>query len=251
MLHISTQFKYVLETLEASSHPTLHLVVPSYYKLKEVMAVSEDDSEAIQCLKRKIDATLDEKFYSSITQLHWVATFLDPGFKRFKFVPNTLEADKRFRRDLLHDINKWVETLYAAVGFVSEPRTSEYDSIDSPPKKKAKSIFTSMRETSCKTMADATLDIGEEVEKYKCSDVVLDENNEDDPLAWWIANKSQYPQLFRLVRHVMCCPASSAQSERDFSHTGLILTQRRSTLSPKYVSHLEIIAAAHRAGIGC
>ena len=38
---------------------------------------------------------------------------------------------------------------------------------------------------------------------------------------------------------------SSTQSERDFSHIGLIITAGRSLLSPKYVSALEIIASAH------
>ena len=74
--------------------------------------------------------------------------------------------------------------------------------------------------------------------------------DEEDPLTYWATVQHRLPLLGKLARHVLYCPASSAQSERDFSHTGLILTSRRSLLSPKYVSSLEIIAATHRVGLG-
>ena len=38
------------------------------------------------------------------------------------------------------------------------------------------------------------------------------------------------------------------ESERDFSHTKLILTSRDILLSPNYVSLFEFIAAVHQAG---
>ena len=52
--------------------------------------------------------------------------------------------------------------------------------------------------------------------------------DEDDPLTYWATVHRRLPILGKLVRQVLCCPASSAQSERDFSHTGLIITARRS-----------------------
>ena len=64
--------------------------------------------------------------------------------------------------------------------------------------------------------------------------------------------KDSLISLFLVINYKqnLCCPATSAQSERDFSHTGLILTSRRSLISPKYISSLEFIAAAHRARLG-
>ena len=79
---------------------------------------------------------------------------------------------------------------------------------------------------------------------------VASDYDEEDPLTFWATIQHHLPLLGKLAPHVLCCPASSAQSERDFSHTGLILTSRRSLLSPKYVSSLEFIAAAHRVGLG-
>ena len=79
---------------------------------------------------------------------------------------------------------------------------------------------------------------------------VASDYDEENPLTYWVTVQHRVPLLAKLARHVLCCPATSAQSERDFSHTGLILTARRSLLSPKYVSSLEFLAAAHRAGLG-
>ena len=79
---------------------------------------------------------------------------------------------------------------------------------------------------------------------------VASDYDEEDPLTFWATIQHRIPILGKLARHVLCFPASSAQSERDFSHICLILTSRRSLLSPKYVSSLEFIAAAQRAGLG-
>ena len=73
--------------------------------------------------------------------------------------------------------------------------------------------------------------------------------DEDNPLTYLATIRRRLPILGKLDRHVLCCSATSAQSERDFSHTGLIITARRTLLSPKYVSALEFIASAHRAGL--
>ena len=96
---------------------------------------------------------------------------------------------------------------------------------------------------------DTTLNLQQEYDIYINGGVASD-NDEENPLTYWATVQHRFPILGRLARHVLCCPATSAQSERDFSHTGMILTSRRSLLSPKYVNSLEFIAAAHRAGLG-
>ncbi len=40
--------------------------------------------------------------------LHWVATFLDPTFKNFNFLPVKTNADMRFKRNLLADLDQWL-----------------------------------------------------------------------------------------------------------------------------------------------
>ena len=84
--------------------------IPSYYKLYAMGAIDEQDSIEIAALKDNFILLLQKKFYTSITQYHWIANFLDPGLKSFSFLPNSTSADKKFKRDLLKDIPEWSAT---------------------------------------------------------------------------------------------------------------------------------------------
>ena len=50
------------------------------------------------------------------------------------------------------------------------------------------------------------------------------------PLDWWKVNQVHFPYLSRLARRTLAIPASSAATERLFSHTGNILTSTRTRL---------------------
>ena len=254
---VAELFSDVFENLQYSRHLTINIVIPSYYKLYAMGAIDEQDSIEIAALKDNFILILQKKFYTSITQYHWIATFLDPGFKSFSFLPNSTSADKEFKRDLLKDIPEWLATLHGLQQTNSEAVQESFPPISSielseteiPPKKKTKSLFSSMRD-NCqlyKHTQDATLTLKEECEIYLAGQATAN-YDEDDPLTYWSTVHRLLPILGKLVRQVLCCPASSAQSERDFSPTGLIITARRSLLSPKYMSALEFIASAHSAG---
>ena len=61
---------------------------------------------------------------------------------------------------------------------------------------------------------------------------------ESDPLQWWKARASIYPNLSLTVKHYMCIPATSVPSERVFSTAGNLLTSRRQRLTPENVEML-------------
>ena len=250
---VTEVFNCVFENLQYNTRPTINLVIPSYYKLS-AMATHEDlDSLEIATLKQNIHSLLDKKLYSSITQFHWIATIFDPGFKSLSFLPNSTPADRKFKRDLLKDLPGWIETLAHTNSGTTSPVSESIAEAETeePPQKKRKSFFGSMRSKvqPVKRIGDATLNLQQEYDMYINGGVASD-YDEEDPLTFWATVQHRFPLLGTVARHVLCCPATSAQSERDFSHTGLILTSRRSLLSPKYVSSLEFIAAAHRAGLG-
>jgi hypothetical protein len=61
---------------------------------------------------------------------------------------------------------------------------------------------------------------------------MFDENMKPtDPLSYWKDNQVKFPYMTRLVRRVLCVPATSAASERLFSTAGLIITKKRNRLS--------------------
>ena len=256
---VAELFNEVFENLQYSTRPTINLVIPSYYKLSTMGALDEQDSLEIGVLKANIMQILEEKFFSSITQFHWIATLLDPGFKSFSFLPNSTPADRKFKRDLLKDLPGWLATLdhQTTSGTTQESLPSAVSNIielsepeiEEPPLKK-KSLFGSMLDNTQPSMhpQNTALSLQEEYEMYITGEATSD-YDEEDPLTYWATIHRRLSILGKLVRQVLCCPATSAQSERDFSHFGLIITARRSLISPKYVSALEFIASAHRAGV--
>lgn len=51
-------------------------------------------------------------------------------------------------------------------------------------------------------------------------------------LQWWSHHRSRYPSLVPVVRMLFGVPATSVPSERLFSKAGLVISDRRSRLSP-------------------
>lgn len=108
MLELTKSITEVFESLEKVSQPTLHLVAPSYYLLARKFKPQVKDSRAMHMFRRCLMKYLDEKFWTSIIAFHWMATFLDPSFKHFAFIPQTNANDVQFKRDLLNDLDDWM-----------------------------------------------------------------------------------------------------------------------------------------------
>ena len=58
------------------------------------------------------------------------------------------------------------------------------------------------------------------------------------PYAWWLTNRSSYPNLFRVASKYLSAPSSSVDSERVFSEQGNICTEKRSSLAPHKADNL-------------
>jgi hypothetical protein len=80
-----------------------------------------------------------------------------------------------------------------------------------------------------------------EMDKYLSMNVPTDmniDNMEGEILKWWNKNRDELPLLAELAREYLCIPASSAPSERLFSHAGNIVTDTRHSLDSENVSKL-------------
>ena len=107
--------KEAFEALEKNSEPTLNLVAPSYYLLKGNLQPVHGESLSAALFRAKLQKYLDEKFWSSIKALHWMACFLDPTFKSLQFLPQTRREDAKFKRDLCRDLDDWLLAEVTAV----------------------------------------------------------------------------------------------------------------------------------------
>lgn len=58
-------------------------------------------------------------------------------------------------------------------------------------------------------------------------------NRNENPLRWWNENKQKYPLLSKLACKYLCITGTSVPSERMFSATGYLTSDRRSKLTPE------------------
>ena len=75
-----------------------------------------------------------------------------------------------------------------------------------------------------------------ELINYRSTPDLIDEHF--DLFQYWKEKRACYPGLSNLARIVHCIPATSAEIERVWSLSGLVLSSRRSKLDPQNYKHL-------------
>lgn len=63
-----------------------------------------------------------------------------------------------------------------------------------------------------------------------------------DPFKYWEEHSQDFPSLSSLALKYLTIPASSAESERLFSVTSRILTEKRKSLTPERLGTLSFLA---------
>ena len=61
VVDLMKQFVPIFDALEFSEHPTIHIVVPSYYAMSNIVQLTGQERPAIKLLKEHIQIGLDEK----------------------------------------------------------------------------------------------------------------------------------------------------------------------------------------------
>ncbi|CAF4178595.1 unnamed protein product [Rotaria sordida] len=92
IVDLMKRFSGIFDQLEFCNQPTLQNVVPSYYAMVDFVRLNSHDRPEIKILKEQIQIALESKYWTSIMQIHWIATFLDPSFRDLSFV-----NDKSYR----------------------------------------------------------------------------------------------------------------------------------------------------------
>ena len=57
----------------------------------------------------------------------------------------------------------------------------------------------------------------------------------NNPLDLWRGKDREFPNIATIARRLLCIPATSAPTERLFSHAGLVVNKYRSQLNPENV----------------
>lgn len=135
-----------------------------------------------------------------------LACFLDPRHK------NLLFEDEEIREDIRNEAKKLFEN----------------------------NIKTAVEDTGAKSVLDILLgeddlENSDEFTKYLC---VPEIDRNLDPLFWWKDNQKTFPSIAKIASQILSIPATSVDSERDFSCAGNIVSAKSSCLIPENVNVL-------------
>ena len=223
------KFEPIFDLLEKSKEPSLNYAVTSYYAMKNFLQASNNDSRMVQVLKENLVHSIDMKFFTSLTPLHYAACFLDCRYKSLKFL-NGEEKELK-----MAEIKKEMQSLVpevirieinAASQAQPKPKTSKTDTL---------LAFEDSSDEECLT--GTTLD--EEISRY----MAIKEKFQN-PLEFWVKYEEKLPQLHSVAQKIFSVQASSSLSERIFTFSGKINSKERSRLSPTTLSCLTQLKSA-------
>lgn len=218
-------FKDASDALEEEKRPTLPLVVLYASTLKkhlEHAPVSAVEAVEIEKLKARARHFLDTKL--KISLLHKTATFLWPQFRQLRMLPE----DERL------EVYAHVKELLA---HVTETMTHDEDETNDDVREPAsKRTCLGLFQDWCDAEDDnvATDELEEYLhgrKDYSCSSV-------SELCDFWRAHEKEFPKLSLLSKRILCIPATSASSERNFSAAGYIMQARRTCLKKETMDNL-------------
>lgn len=180
--------------------------------------------------------------------IHWIAAVLNPRTRMLKMATDSERAHaySLVRAEAAKIMDKQHEENPTIVNLASS-------NSETPPRKKFKSYTTQFDDDNDLegTAENITTSkrVRRELDMYLQMNIinyVSSTEDNDNPLLFWKEQENLLPCMHKLAKQVFSIPASSAAVERSFSSAGVIISQRRSTISPSTVNDIVLIrSAAH------
>lgn len=240
--------------LEGKHYPTMNLVLPSLFGCIEHMKPTNPvrqpwDGELLKPNELRPEVKLArEALYEDLVsrwktempeallRFYMTATLLDPRQRRLAF-PGVSAFDR-------HQAREWLiaefESLWAEKNVTTTPAPAPASTAAPVPshKQHASASFLHFMSNLAHLQAeeegaeaDAESEIPadkSEVEKYLEDEPPVSVKMQDgDILCWWASKEEKYPNLSKMARQYLGCPATSASAERLFSIAGRVYDDLR------------------------
>ncbi len=224
----------ISEALSADKVPTIHLVCQHIFNVSHFIQkfIDEDlpGKELAVKLLQEINRRLPQ--FGSAIPMNAMAHFLDPIYRGS--VLTTIEGKWKETRELFIDSNPEVLEIQASQTSFNESY-DEFNACDVVFNNWSQSNpnIGSRRQVVGKLPIEVELDKYEQIERPHKQNFNI--------LEWWKVNAATFPLLSQFARNILCIPASSSSSERVFSQSGNIVSNKRTKLDPKNVEKLVYI----------
>lgn len=200
--------------------------LPPYEPRIELGTPMHDDLEvpSFSSLQSSLQYAIDklEKYLGIMdrTPAYWAALILHPG-RRMKWAKMFYEGDDARILDIERRFITYFYSKYATADATASPR----------PSNQVPGFGDTFYDTP---VANGVLD---EVKEYLRGQVY----RVDDPIQWWIAKKTEYPQLWKMALEVLSIPPCATECERTFSLTKLTIGSQRHCCGDDTLSWLQCL----------
>ncbi|XP_077553670.1 zinc finger protein 618-like [Haemaphysalis longicornis] len=216
-------FKDASDALEEEKRPTLPLVVLYASALRKHLEAAPVSAVEIEKLKARARHFLKTKL--KISLLHKTATFLWPQFRQLRMLPE----DERL--EVYAHVRELLARITEAMSQGGEDETNN-DVREPASKRRCLGLFLDWcDEEDDKTPKDEMEEYLYGKKEYSCSGV-------SELCDFWREHEKEFPKLALLSKRILCIPATSASSERNFSAAGYIMQARRTCLKKESMDNL-------------
>lgn len=251
MIEFLNAFNIASKLTESTQKETLAYVWISITQICSLCRVHAHDPSYMKAIKARSLEYIESKFV--LHQYHRIATFLHPNYKSLNFCSS--EQKQKAIRDTKHLINQMVATTPSP-----PPPSSSSSSAPSSSSSSNSSYRRSSRSSTSSTSSSVDSNSSflsnyfnrceddlDEVDIYINMQYIPDESI--NVFDWWIERKTIIPNLFKIAMKIHSTPASSMQSERTFSRSGMTISSHRTNLDPRTVENLMILNKNFEFGV--
>lgn len=217
-------FNIASKLTESTYKETLAYVWIGITRICSLCRVDIDDPSYIKAIKARSLEYIESKFI--LHQYHRIATFLHPNYKSLIFC--SLEQKQRTIQDTKQMINQMMDS-----------QSTNLPSSSSSSRRTSSSSSTESDSSFLSNFFNRREDNVDEVDTYINVQFISTENI--NVFDWWIERKEMFPNLFKLAIKIHSIPASSMQSERTFSRSGMTVSDQRTNLEPRTVEDLMML----------
>ncbi|KAI7792078.1 putative zinc finger BED domain-containing protein 1-like [Triplophysa rosa] len=228
ILDIIKPFEEVTTEVSAEKFVTASEVILMTRGLHRIVTRYQRNPSSSVPVKRLVDSLMLDmtKRFGKVEHIEKLAdaTCLDPRFKKQAFV-NQQAAEETVKR------------VTAAAAAINPAQSEEENTSDPGATASAGAMFWEdfdERVASLRPSASTskTSDAMMEMRAYLAEPLL---SRTSDPLSWWSSCSPVYNTLSEVMKARLCIVATSVPSERIFSKTGQIISERRNRLSPSNV----------------
>lgn len=179
------------------------------------LKIGTDDHQMIIRFKETVKGELLSRFAFIPDSVPAISEALDPRYHHLGFFSSEEQSQVRdiisIKVDALHLANSENES--------TQPKAK---------KRKEDSAMSFLLGTECANDSNQAWR-----DKLKLFQIEPQIHHDSDSFEWWKANESRFPTIAKIARRYLCVTATSVPSERVFSAAGLVINNKRCSLTPE------------------